>query len=211
MNIAIIGTGNVGQALGTSLVRAGHAVTFAAQDSDKTARVAEAAGAAAATSPAEAAAAADVVVIAVPWGPAEGVAREIAAAVEGKVVIDATNPLKADYTGLATDNGAQQLARLLPGAQVVKAFNTLFASVQANPETHGTTVDGLFATDSETAKATVAGLLTSIGLRPVHVGPLAAARELEALAWLNIRLNMIANGDWQSAYVLVGAPAEAIA
>jgi predicted dinucleotide-binding enzyme len=211
MDIAIIGTGNVGQALGASFVRAGHTVTYAAQDATKTAKVAETTGAAAATSPAAAAAAADIVVIAVPWGPAEGVAREIASAVKGKVVIDATNPLKADYTGLATDNGAEQLAALLPGARVAKAFNTLFASVQANPETHGRTVDGLFATDDESTRATVAELLASIGLRPVHVGPLAAARELEALAWLNIRLNMIANGDWQSTYVLVGAPAASVA
>ena len=211
MNIAIIGTGSVGQALGASFVRAGHTVTFAAQDADKTRKVAEATGAAAAGSPAAAASLADVVVIAVPWGPAEAVAREIAAAVEGKVVIDATNPLKVDSTGLAVDNGAEQLARLLPGARVAKAFNTLFSSVQANPGTHGTTVDGLYATDDETARTTVAELLASIGLRPVHVGPLAAARELEALAWLNIRLNMIAGGDWQSTYVLVGAPAAAVA
>lgn len=211
MNIAVIGTGNVGQALGASFVRAGHTVTFAAKDADKTTRIAEATGAAAASSPRAAASLADVVVIAVPWGPAEAVAREIGDAVAGKVVIDATNPLNADYSGLATDNGAEQLARLLPGARVAKAFNTLFASVQANPETHGTTVDGLYATDDNVARTTVAELLASIGLRPVHVGPLAAARELEALAWLNIRLNMIAGGDWQSTYVLVGAPAAAVA
>ncbi len=211
MNIAIIGTGNVGQALGTSFVRAGHAVTLAAQDAGKTATVAETIGAAAANTLTGAVAAADVVVIAVPWGPAEGVAREIASVAGGKVVIDATNPIAADYTGLATDNGAEQLAALLPGARVVKAFNTLFASVQANPEAHGTTVDGLFATDDDSARDTAMELIASIGLRPVHVGPLAAARELEALAWLNIRLNMIASGDWQSSYVLVGAPAAAVA
>jgi predicted dinucleotide-binding enzyme len=210
MNIAIVGTGNVGQALGTSFVRAGHTVTFAAQDAQKTAKVADAVGASAATSPLEAAAAADVVVIAVPWGPAERVALEIAPAVAGKVVIDATNPLKADFTGPATENGAQQLVGLLPGARVVKAFNTLFASVQANPDTHGQTVDGLYATDDETARDTAAALIASIGLRPVNVGPLSAARELEALAWLNIRLNMIASGDWQSSYVLVGAPVAAV-
>ena len=211
MNIAIIGTGNVGQALGTSFVRAGHSVTFAAQDPGRTSQVAEIVGATAERTPAAAAAAADIVVIAVPWGPAEGVAREIAAAVNGKVVIDATNPVKADYTGLATDNGAERLAAALPGARVVKAFNTLFASVQANPGTHGTTVDGLFATDDDAARDTAMELIASIGLRPVHVGPLAAARELEALAWLNIRLNLIASGDWQSAYVLIGAPAAAVA
>jgi predicted dinucleotide-binding enzyme len=214
MKIAIIGTGNVGQALGGTFARAGHEVTFAAQDADKTRRVATSVGAGAATSPAAAAAQAEVVVLAVPYAAAADVAREIAGATTGKVVVDATNPITPDYAGLATaggPSGAERLAALLPGARVVKAFNTLFASVQANPDVHGTTLDGLFATDDEAARETVAGLLGSLGFRPVHVGPLAAARELESLAWLNIRLNMIAGGAWQSSYVLAGAPPAALA
>jgi predicted dinucleotide-binding enzyme len=170
-------------------------------------------GARAATSPAEAAAAADAVVIAVPYGAVEDVAREVATAVVGKVVIDATNPLRPDYSGLATGeaSGAEELAALLPGARVAKAFNTVFAGVEAEPTALGTTVDALFATDDETARATVAELASSVGFRPIHVGPLAAARELEAMAWLNIRLQMLTNGGWTTSFVLVEAPEAAIA
>jgi hypothetical protein len=213
MKVAIIGTGNVGSALGGTLARAGHEVTFAAQDAAKTREVAARAGAVASASVAEAVADADVVVLAVPYSAADGVAREIAPAVGGKVVIDATNPIRPDYSGLATGpeaSGAELLAGPLGDAKVVKAFNTLFAGVQANPAGLDTRIDALFATDDEAARDTVALLATSAGFRPVHVGPLAAARELEAMAWLNIRLNMLTGGSWQSSYVLVGAPEAAV-
>lgn len=213
MKLAIIGTGTVGRALGTSLGRAGHDVTFAARDAEKTRLVAAELGARAAASAADAAQAADVIVLAVPYGALGAVAGEIRDRVAGKVVVDVTNPIKADYSGpaLATGSGAERLAELLPEARVVKAFNTLFATIQADPGTLDTPLDALYATDDATAGATLAGLLRSIGFRPVHVGALAAARELEALAWLNIRLQMTTGGDWRSSFVLVGAPVAAIA
>jgi predicted dinucleotide-binding enzyme len=89
---------------------------------------------------------------------------------------------------------------------VVKAFNSVFASVQGNPGLHGTTLDALIATDDDAAARTVAGLASSIGFRPVKVGPLAAATELEALAWLNIRMQVLTGGYWQTAFQLVAAP-----
>jgi predicted dinucleotide-binding enzyme len=214
MNIAIIGTGNVGSALGGSLARAGHTVTFAGRDAAKAGEVAAATGGTAAASAAEAAGGADVIVVAVPFGAVAEVASEIAGAAAGKVVIDTTNPLKPDYSGLATGDGpsgAEQLAAALSGTSVVKAFNTVFAGHQGNPGAHGTTLDALYATDDEAAAGTVADLAASIGFRPVKVGPLAAARELEALAWLNIRLQLITSGSWQTAYVLVAPPEAAIA
>ncbi len=213
MNIAIIGTGNVGGALGTSLARAGHDVTFAGRDAEKASRVAIVAGGSAA-GVVEAVRDADVVVLAVPFGAVASVAAAIAPVIAGKVVIDTTNPLKADYSGLATGDGpsgAELVAAALPGAKVVKAFNTLFAGNQADPAATGTTLDALYATDDDVARATVAAIATSIGFRPVYVGPLAAARELESLAWLNIRLQLITNGTWQSSYVLVAAPEGALA
>ena len=214
MNITIIGTGNVGKALGTSLTGAGHAVTFAAQDAAKTATVAAAVGASTAANIVDAVEAADVVILAVPYTAAAEVVAEIAPAAAGKVIIDATNPLKPDYSGLSTaggPSGAEILAASLPGAQVVKAFNTMFASIQGNAASLGTVLDALFATDDDDARASFVALASSIGFRPVYVGPLAAARELEGMAWLNIRLQMITSGTWQSSYVLVGAPAAAIA
>ena len=213
-NIAIIGTGNVGGALGTALSGAGHQVTFAGRDQSKVAAAAQAAGATAAASTAEAVAGADVVILAVPYTAVETVAAEIAGSVAGKVVIDSTNPLKPDYSGLSTvggPSGAERIAALLLGATVVKAFNTVFASIQGNSGAHGQVLDGLYAADDEAAAATTAGLLSDVGFRPVKVGPLAAATELEAMAWLNIRLQMLANGAWNTAYVLVSPPVAAVA
>jgi NADPH-dependent F420 reductase len=214
MDIAVIGTGNVGSALGSSFAKAGHRVTFAARDAAKAREVAAGLGAASASTPAEAAAAAaDVIVLAVPYGELAAVAEAIAPAVTGKVVIDASNPLRADYSGLATagTSAAEELAAVLPGASVVKAFNTLFSANQANPAAQGATLDALYATDDEAAADTVAALAGSIGFRPVRVGPLAAARELESLAWLNIRLQLLNGGAWQTAYVLVSPPEGAVA
>ncbi len=214
MKIAIIGTGNVGQALGKSFTRAGHDVTYAARDQRKTQDTAASIGASAATVPADALKAADIAVLAVPYSACSEIASEVIEAARGKIVIDATNPLKPDFSGLATEgkatSGAEQIASWMPGARVVKAFNTLFASVQGNPQAHGVTIDALYATDDEEARNVVGELLRSMGFRPVYVGPLARARELEALAWLNMQLQMSAQGSWNTAINFVGAPEAAV-
>ena len=215
MKIAIVGAGKVGKALGASFVRAGYSVVYASTSVANSTKAAEAAGGTAAGSVREAAEGAEIVVIAVPYAAAaRQVAMELAPVVGDKIVIDATNTLKPDYSGLATGDGpsgAELLAAVLPGARVVKAFNTLFAANQGNPRALGTTLDALYATDDAEAHATFAALASSIGFRPVSVGPLAAARELEAMAWLNIRLQLLSNGSWQTAYVMVAPPAVATA
>ena len=94
---------------------------------------------------------------------------------------------------------------------MVKAFNTVFAGVQAAPRANDNTPDALFATDDDQARVTVAQLAESIGFRPVYVGPLTAARELEALAFLNIRMQVINGGSWNTAIKLVDAPERALA
>ena len=214
MKIAVIGTGNVGKALGGSFVKAGHDVTLAARDAEKTKRVAWELGASAAETAAEAASAADVIVLAIPYGETDALEQDIGTEAVGKVVIDVTNPVAPDYSGLATaggPSGGERVAKLFGGARVAKAFNTVFASVQADPKAHGTTVDALIATDDDEARSTVAELASSIGFRPIDLGSLAAASEMEAIAWLNIRLQMQKNGDWRSSFVLVGAPEAAVA
>jgi predicted dinucleotide-binding enzyme len=210
--IAVIGTGNVGNALGSSAVKGGYEVVFASTHPEQAAEVAAAAGATSAATPREAAAQADIVVLAVPDAALPAVAAEIAPVVDGKIIIDPSNPLKPDYSGLALSDssGAEELARLLPSSRVVKAFNTVFAGNTAHPDALGYQLDSLFATDDEAAKDAVCGLSSSIGFRPIHVGPLAASRELEAMAWLNIRLQMISNGNWNTAFALVSPPADAL-
>lgn len=210
MDIAIIGTGNVGNALAASFVHAGHKVTIAGRDAAKARAVAGTTGASAADTNRDAVATAEVVVFAVPFvQSAEAVARDIADLVDGKVVIDVTNPLKATYDGLISDegpSGAERIQAWLPRARVVKAFNTLLASRMADPTVAGGPTDAFVATDDAAAGQTVVELARSIGLHAVAVVPLAMARHLEGLAFLNITLNMANGGSWQSSWRLVGAP-----
>ncbi|HEX7346066.1 MAG TPA: NAD(P)-binding domain-containing protein, partial [Candidatus Limnocylindrales bacterium] len=130
MKVAIIGAGNVGRALGTSITRAGHDVTITSKHHENAVTAARDIGATTAPSNADAVRGADVVILAVPFvGAGEAVAAEIRDAVAGKAVIDVTNPMKPDFSGLATTDGsaAEELQKLLPEASVVKAFNTIFA------------------------------------------------------------------------------------
>lgn len=210
MNIAIIGAGNVGSGLARALVEAGHVVTVAARTPSAAAGIAEQTGATAAVNAASAAAVGDVVILAVPFGAAEAVASEIRAVVNGKVIVDVTNPAKPDWSGPlfeGADSAAERLAAWLPEARVVKAFNTVFAGNLGTPAPDGQPLDGYVASDDAEAKAAVLDLVRAIGLNPIDAGPLAAARQLEALAWLNISLNMANGWPWQTGWKLVGAPA----
>ena len=150
-----------------------------------------------------------MIVLAVPFGSVSEIATEIGDAVAGKIVVDATNRMSFGANGPDIDtstSNAEEIAALLPGASVVKAFNTLFASNQSDPIADGVQLDGYVAADDDAARATVLELVESIGLRPVDVGPLARARQLEGLAFLNITLNIANGGSWQSGWKLVGAP-----
>ncbi len=202
MKVAIIGAGNVGKALGTSLTRAGHDVVISASSPDSAEAAAHEVGASAAPSNADAVRAAEVVVLAVPYvGAGEDVASDIASEAAGRVVIDVTNPIKPDYSGLAVDgtSAAEEFQRRLPEAKVVKAFNTILAANQANPSPE---IDGFVAGDDPDAKQKVIGLVESMGFTPVDVGPLAQARHLEGMAWVNIGLNAGNGWSWHSAWRL---------
>lgn len=207
MDIAIIGVGNVGKALGGSLVRAGHNVTFAATNPEHAAAAANDLRARAAASNNEAVNAADLVILAIPATALEDVAREIGESAAGKVVVDVSNRPTPDPAGTSTSI-AEELQAQLPGSKVIKAFNTLFASRQANPSLSGIAADGFVAGDDEPAKQTVLDVVESIGFRPVDAGSLAAARTLEGMAWLNIN-RALAGGSWQDAWVLIGPDATA--
>jgi NADPH-dependent F420 reductase len=209
MNIAIIGAGTVGRALATSFVRAGHPVTITSRDPEDAGSVATATGAVITASNGAAAAAADIVVLAIPFASVGAVAAEIRDAVAGKVVVDVTNRMSFGAGGADIDtstSNAEELAAFLPKAHVVKAFNTILASNQADPISDGIQLDGFVAGDDATAKASVLDLVESMGFNPVDVGPLSRARQLEGLAFLNIALNVAHAGTWQSGWKLVGAP-----
>jgi hypothetical protein len=204
--MAIIGAGNVGKAIARAATRAGHEVVITSTDPDRTRAVADELAATAGSSNADAVRDADLVVLAVPYHAVAAVADEVADGLAGKPVIDATNPLAADGSGLAvTDrSGAEAVQEALPGAFVVKAFNTVFAANQADPVVDGTQLDGFFAGDDDAAKAVVAQFLSAAGYRPVDAGDLAAARALEHMAFLNIALNARNGWAWRSGWKLVG-------
>jgi NADPH-dependent F420 reductase len=202
MKVAIIGAGNVGKALGTSITRAGHDVTIAARDPEHARAAAREIGAAPADSNAAAVRDADVVILAIPYaGAGAAVAAEIRDLVAGKAIVDVTNPIKADYSGLATgdSSAAEEFQKQLPEANVVKAFNTIFSSNQANPSRD---VDAYVAADDPTAKRDVMSLVESMGFAPLDVGPLSSARFLEGMAFINIGLNAANGWSWTSAWRL---------
>jgi 8-hydroxy-5-deazaflavin:NADPH oxidoreductase len=209
VDIAIIGTGNVGSGLAEGLVKAGHRVYLAGRGSERVEQVAATIGAEATASPAAAAALADVIVLAVPFSAAEDVARSIAPVSNGKTIVDVTNPAKPDWSGPlfdGTDSAAERIAAWLPDAHVVKAFNTVFAGNLADPTPDGIVLDGFVAADDPSAKAQVLELAASLGFTPIDAGSLTAARLLESLAWFNIRLNQQPGWTWKTGWKLVGAP-----
>jgi 8-hydroxy-5-deazaflavin:NADPH oxidoreductase len=214
MKVAIIGAGNVGRALATSIGRAGHEVIITSRDPQAAADTAAATGARAVDSNAQAAAEGDVVIPAVGFGDIEAVARDIAEPAAGKPVVDVTNRISFGQSGPEMDtssSNAEVVSDLLPDSSVVKAFNTVFAVHQVDPTADGLQLDGYVAGDDPSAKATVLELVRAIGLRPIDVGPLVRARQLEALAFLNMSLNIVNQGTWQSGWKLVGAPAADVA
>ena len=201
MKVAIIGAGNVGSALGTAITRAGHDVTITSRHPEHARAAAQQIGATPADDNVTAVRDAEVVILAVPYAEAGAVAGEIADDVGGKTIIDVTNPLTVDYSGLATTgrSAAEELQDRLPAARVVKAFNTIFAANQANPSDE---LDGFVAADDPKAKRDVISLVESIGFRPLDVGPLRAARYLEGMAFINIGLNAQNGWSWTSAWKL---------
>lgn len=205
MKIAIIGSGNVGKALGGSFSRAGHAVTIAATHPEHAEVTARAVGARAAGSAAEAISGADLVILAVPVTALDDVAREIAEPASGKVVVEVSNRPTPEADGPGT-SVAEELQGKLPNSKVVKAFNTAFASVMADPRVGGLSADGYVAGDDAAAKQSVLDAVGSIGFRPVDAGPLSAARTLEGMGWLNIT-RALNGGTWQDAWILVGPDA----
>ena len=207
MKVAIIGSGNVGSAVAKAAKEIGHEVTVADLEGTESLEKLKAdLGVSTTTSNEEAVGDADIVVLAVPFGVVESVAGSISGQVGDKIVIDITNPLKDDLSGLQTDgtSGAELVQQQLPQAKVIKAFNTVFAGNQAVATVDGVQLDGFVAGDDEDAKKHVIRLLEEVGYRPIDVGPLSNARYLEGMAFLNISLNAKNNWSWQSGWKLVG-------
>ena len=193
MKIAIVGTGGVGAALGPKWGSAGHTVAYGsrAPDSEKVRQLTAVSGfGAAATTPREAIAGADAIVFAVPW-PAARETLALLGDLEGRVLIDCTNPLLADLSGIECGHltsAAEQIAGWAPGARVVKAFNTASTKVMKDPQFGEHRATMFYCGDDEQAKQITRKLIADIGFEPVDAGGLFCARYLEPLAMLYIHL-----------------------
>jgi hypothetical protein len=194
MKLATIGAGNIGKSIGAWAAKAGYDVIFTAKNEQHAKDAAAAAGTRATSAGVrEAVAAADIILLAVPYGAAAEVLAEVTDQLKGKILIDATNALTADYSGLTvgfTSSAAEEIAKRVPEANVVKAFNTVFAQVFASqdPTIKGKTITVFYAGDDKAAKAKVAELITKMGFDAVDAGALTSARTLEPMALLNIAL-----------------------
>ncbi len=210
MNIAIIGSGNVGKALAKSALKAGHSVTLSAKTAEHAVEAAKATGAKAARSNVEAVKHAEVVIVAVPYDKLGEVFRELGASVDGKVVIDATNHVDMENPAkvFSGPSNAEEIQTRHPKVRVVKAFNYAFATRMADPSVKGVKLDGFVAGDDQEAKEKALELVGSIGFRPVDAGALVMSRVLEGMAFLNITLQIRNGWPWQNGWKLVGPPEE---
>jgi predicted dinucleotide-binding enzyme len=181
--IGMIGSGNVGSALGRALALAGHEVMFSSRDLDSDKKLAADVGKnARAGTPREAAAFGDVLVFAVPYGALPELGKTLGSSLKGKVVLDACNPFPqrdGDIATRAREQGAGQVsAELLPGARIVRAFNAIGAARMGKAHEEPGKVGMPIAGDDKDAIAIASRLIREIGYEPVLVGGLAMGKYL---------------------------------
>ncbi len=213
MNITIIGSGHMARGIGTRLLSGGHSVTFLDRDPSKAKALANELtsktkkGAAARGEALGSPVKDEIVVLAIPYGAAGEVIERLDKQLDGKIIIDITNPLNATYSGLATAPGtsaAEEIAKKLPkDAVVLKAFNTTFAKTLVEGEVDGQPLDVFIAGDAEEPKQKVSQLVEDGGLRAIDAGALERARQLEAMGFLGIALQPKLGTGFESAWKIL--------
>jgi 8-hydroxy-5-deazaflavin:NADPH oxidoreductase len=205
----VLGSGQVGRALAEGLRSRGHEVTIGTRDPtahDDLQAWAQEHGVRVGTF--ADAADAELVVLAVKGTAVEQAIEQAGRErFAGKLVIDATNPLDLSGAGPAlavghTDSGGEIVQRALPDARVVKAFNTVNASLMVDPGLPGGPHPMLIAGDDEEAKRRVADLLSDFGWEALDVGGIEQARQLESLVLLWVAIGQ-RRGAWDHAFTLV--------
>jgi 8-hydroxy-5-deazaflavin:NADPH oxidoreductase len=190
-SISVIGTGNMASALAGRALAGGNAVEIVGRDPLRAKELATALGGAT-VGTVRTAPAGDILILAVPYASAAAVVGEYGDALDGKAVVDITNPITADFSGFLTPegtSGAQEIAKAAPaGAHVVKAFNTLPSDVLSASPAEGHPLDVFIAGDDAQAKADVSTFIESLGMRPLDTGQLPMARALENATLLHLGL-----------------------
>ena len=181
-HVSVIGTGNMGTAIAGLVAQGGHTLQVIAEtDTDKVAT-------------------GDIVVLAVPYAALADIVATRGDELAGKIVVDISNPVNFEtFDSLvvpADGSAAAELATLLPGSTVLKAFNTTFAATLASGTVGELTTTVQIAGDDADAKALLAGVITAAGLRTIDVGSLRRARELEAFGFLQITLAAADKVSW---------------
>lgn len=208
MEIAILGTGNVGSALATGWARAGHRIRLGTRrPSDPALAPLLAATGATAMAAADAVAGADAIALALPWQAVPTALAELGD-LAGRLVIDCTNPLGMvnGQLGLVighSDSGGEQVQALLPAARVVKALNQVGAEMMADNGGLPHRPVMFMAGNDDAAKILVAGLLADLGFDPLDAGPIGVSRLLEpfGMMWIHQALLRGKGRDWAFAAV----------
>ena len=188
-SFTIIGTGNMGSAIGGILAAGGNDVSHVTK---------EQLGAAPALG--------DVVILAVPYGALADIVATAGADLDGKVVVDITNPLDFEtFDSLVVPVGSSAAAELqsqLPSSKVLKAFNTTFAATLTGKQLGGLPTTVLIAGDDADAKRALAAAVTAGGLAAIDAGSLARAHELEALGFLQLTLAAADKISWTGGFAV---------
>jgi NADPH-dependent F420 reductase len=189
MDVTIIGTGNMARGIATRALAGGHTVTLLGTDAKNAQALASELSGDVRAGTVGDEPAGDVVVLAIPYQAIGDVLDSYQGRLDGKVVVDITNPVDfSSFTPVPVQAGsaAAEIAQNAPGARVVKAFNTTFAATVVDGQVAGQPLDVFVASDDEGAKDTVRRLAEDGGLRVIDAGPLARAHELEALGYLHM-------------------------
>jgi predicted dinucleotide-binding enzyme len=195
MSISILGAGNVGMALARAFIARGESVRFGVPEPARYRDAVAKLGPSASTgTTADAIAAGDLIILAVPYGAAESIARSVPDW-QGRILVDATNPLAPGLAGLSlgtTTSGAEEIASAARGARVVKAFNSTGAENMEDARYPGGSVFMPICGDDAEARARVVALATLIGFDAVDCGELKTARYLEpfAMTWIHMAIKL---------------------
>ncbi|MEQ6896119.1 NADPH-dependent F420 reductase [Microbacterium sp. KR10-403] len=203
-SISVIGTGNMGSAIAGIAAKGGASVQVVARDITKAKQLAEQVGGTAGSF--GEALSGDVVVLALPYPALADVIATYGPQLDGKVVVDVTNPVDfATFDGLtvpADSSAAAELQAALPGAKVIKAFNTNFAATLATGEVGGVPTTVVIAGDDETAKGQLTEIVSAGGVAVADAGSLKRARELEALGFLQMALAVREQVPWTGGFAV---------
>jgi len=201
MDITIIGSGNMAHGIGTR-IRGNAAMQILDRNPDKARALAEELGVDSGElgqTPIRG----EIVVLAVQYPAVAEIAERYGEQLRGRIVVDITNPV--DFTSfdrLVTPPGssaAEEIEKQLPGARIVKAFNTTFAGTLTHGSVGGHPLDVFIASDDSGASKTIAEVVKAGGLHPIEVGPLRRARELEAVGFLHMAIQQPINGQFGTA------------